>query len=82
LEDSDKYLHIFEVDFIGKDIRLNLILCIAFEEPIYVVKLVLIIGITRGFSCKLLIHFRDKIQEFLVGSRELRRMWQFDWLVG
>jgi hypothetical protein len=82
LEDSDECLHIFEVDFIGKDIRLNLILHIAFEESIYVVKLVLIIGVTRGFSCKLPIHFGDKIQEFLVVSRELRRMWQFDWLAG
>jgi hypothetical protein len=52
-EDGDKWLHIIKFDFIGEDIRLDLVLCIPLEEAIYIAELMLIINISGGFSSKL-----------------------------
>jgi hypothetical protein len=45
IEDTNKFFNILEVNPISKDIRLNLVLCIAFQETIYVVDLVLLINV-------------------------------------
>jgi hypothetical protein len=45
LKNRDKCFHIFKVDFIREDIRLNLVLYIALKEAIYIVEFVLIIDV-------------------------------------
>jgi hypothetical protein len=52
LKNRDKCFHIFKVDFIREDVRLDLILCIAFKEAIYIAEFVLIIDISWAFSSK------------------------------
>jgi hypothetical protein len=59
--DGDKYLHIIEFDFIGEDVRLDLILCIPLEEAIHIAELMLIINILGGFSSELGVDLGDKV---------------------
>jgi hypothetical protein len=60
-KDRDKYLYIIEFDFIGEDVRLDLVLCIPLEEAIHIVELMLVISVLGGFSCKLGVDLGDKI---------------------
>jgi hypothetical protein len=45
LKNRDECIHILKVDFIGEDIRLNLVLCIALKETIYIAEFVLIVDV-------------------------------------
>jgi hypothetical protein len=45
LKNRDECFHILKVDFIGEDIRLNLVLCIALKEAIYRAEFSLIIDV-------------------------------------
>jgi hypothetical protein len=60
-EDGDKYLYIIEFDFIGEDIRLDLVLCIPLEEAMHIVEVMLIIDILGGFSSELGADLGDNI---------------------
>jgi hypothetical protein len=60
-EDGDKCLYIIEFDFIGEDVRLDLVLCIPLEEAIYIAELILVIGVLGGFSSELGADLGDKI---------------------
>jgi hypothetical protein len=60
-KDRDKYLHIIEFDFIGEDVRLDLVLCIPLEEAIHIAELMLVISISGGFSSELGADLGDKI---------------------
>jgi hypothetical protein len=60
-EDRGKYLHIIKFDFIGEDVRLDLVLYIPLEEAIYIAELMLIIDILGGFSSKLGVDLGDNI---------------------
>jgi hypothetical protein len=61
IEDRDKCRHIIEFDFIGEDVRLELVLCIPLEEAINIVELVLIIDVSGGFSSELGADLGDKV---------------------
>jgi hypothetical protein len=46
LKNRDECFHILKVDFIGEDVRLNLVWYIALKEAVHVVEFVLIIDIS------------------------------------
>jgi hypothetical protein len=60
-EDGDKCLYIIEFDFIGEDIRLDLVLCIPLEEAIHIAELMLVINVSGGFSRELGVDLGDKV---------------------
>jgi hypothetical protein len=60
-KDGDIYLHIIKFDFIGEDIRLDLVLCIPLEEAIHIVELMLVINVLGGFSSELGADLGDKV---------------------
>jgi hypothetical protein len=45
LKNRDECFHILKVDFIGEDVRLNLVLLIALKEAVHVAEFVLIINV-------------------------------------
>jgi hypothetical protein len=45
VKDANEFFNILRVNPVSKDIRLNLVLCIAFQETIYVVDLVLLVNV-------------------------------------
>jgi hypothetical protein len=60
-EDGDKCLYIIEFDFIGEDIRLDLVSHIPLEEAIYIAELMLVIDVSGGFSSELGADLGDKV---------------------
>jgi hypothetical protein len=60
-KDRDKCLYIIEFDFIGEDVRLDLVLYTPLEETIYIAELMLIIDVSGRFSSKLGAYLGDKV---------------------
>jgi hypothetical protein len=80
LKNRDESCHIFMVYFVGEDVRLNLVLYIAFEEDIHVAEYVVFIDVSCGFSSKFQTNIGDKIKAFLAVPSEISWVGQFDWL--